>query len=136
MQLALHFTEALAVVTSQAPLPPMVQAVRAEGSTVHAEIDPARIPDASAAIRIAAAALGTVPVTARLAAYADGVATVEVTAHARGLPAHRLVPYLVGPITAMLRDQGLPDGLIEIERGETATLVRVQVQRAVDTKVA
>ncbi|HEY3437438.1 MAG TPA: hypothetical protein VGK35_07095, partial [Actinotalea sp.] len=46
------------------------------------------------------------------------------------------VPYLVGPITAMLRDQGLPDGLIEIERGETATLVRVQVQRAVDTKVA
>ena len=136
MQLALHFTEALAVATTYAPLPPMLQGVRAEGSTVHAEVDLRHIPDASTAVRLAAAAVGTVPVAARLAGYAHGVATVEVTAHARGLPAHKLVPYLIGPINAQLRAQGLPDGLIEIERGEAATLVLVHVQQAVQTQVA
>ena len=136
MQLALHFTEALALATAKDPLPPLIGAVRAEGSTVHAEIELRHVPDASTALRLAAAAVGTVPVTGRLVSYQDGVATIEVTAQARGLPAHKLVPYLVGPINGFLREQGLPPGLIEVQRGESAALIVVQVQRAVETKVS
>jgi hypothetical protein len=134
MQIALPFTEALAVAASQKLLPPMLSGIHCEGSTVHAEVDLRAIPDPSTALRFAAAAAGTVAVTARFAGYADGVVTLVVTAHARTLPAHKLLPYLLGPINAMLREQGLPEGLVEIQRGESEPWVLIDVQQAVATK--
>ncbi|WP_024286466.1 hypothetical protein [Cellulomonas sp. KRMCY2] len=134
MQLALPFTEALALATATGPLPPLVRSVRADGSVVHAEIDLRQIPDASRALRLAAAAAGTMAVTARLAGYDDGVARLTVTAHARGLPAHKLLGHLIGPVNAALRRQGLPEGLVTVvggaeepgEPGEPMVVVRVQ----------
>ncbi|MCU1432710.1 MAG: hypothetical protein JWP95_1815 [Actinotalea sp.] len=135
MQLALPFTEALALATAKEPLPPMVGAVRCEGSTIHAEIDLRAIPDPSTALRFAAAAAGTVAVTVRFADYSRGLVTLVVTAHARTLPAHKLLPYLIGPINAALRERGLPEGIVEVQRGESEPWIVVAVQRAVSTKV-
>ena len=134
MQLAIPFTEALALATARDPLPPLVRSVRTEGSVVHAEIDLRMIPDAPTALRLAAAAVGTVAVTARLSGFGDGVALVAVTAHARALPAHKLLGYLSGPIDDALRRQGLPPGLVEIRRGEGDPVLAIHVQDAVDTR--
>ncbi|MCL3861677.1 hypothetical protein [Actinotalea sp. K2] len=136
MHLALPFTEALALATAREPLPPLVRSVRAEGSVVHAQIDLREIPDPSTALRFAAAAVGMVDVTVRFTGYDDGVATAEITAHARALPAHKLVTFLIGPINAALVDAGLPEGLVEVRRGSGDPVVAVRVQDAVDTRVA
>jgi hypothetical protein len=113
----------------------MVRDLRCEGSTIHAEIDLREIPDPSTRLRLAAAAVGVVAVTVRFADYSAGVATLVVTAHARALPAHKLVPYLVGPINAALRDRGLPAGLVEVQRGETEPWIVIAVQRGLSAKV-
>jgi hypothetical protein len=134
MQLALPFDEAIALAVAKQPFPPMVRGLRCEGSTIHADIDLRAVPDPSTALRLAAAAAGTVAVTVRFADYSDGVVTLVVTAHARTLPAHKLVPYLVGPLNAALRDHGLPSGLVEIQRGESEPWVVIAVQRAISTK--
>ena len=134
MQLAIPFTEALALATAREPLPPLVRSVRSEGSVVHAEIDLRAIPDAPTALRLAAAAVGTVLVTAQLQAFGDGVAIVAITAHARALPAHKLLGYLTGPIDDALRREGLPPGLVEVRRGEGDPVLAIRVQDAVNTK--
>jgi hypothetical protein len=135
MQLTLPFAEALALATAKDPLPPLVRNVRCEGSTIHADIDLRAIPDPSTGLRLAAAAAGSVAVTVRFADFSAGTVTLVVTAHARALPAHKLVPYLVGPLNAALRDRGLPEGLVEIQRGESEPWVVIDVQRAVSTQV-
>ena len=135
MQLALPFTEAIALAAAKEPLPPMVRALRCEGSTIHAEIDLRAIPDPSTGLRLAAKAVGTVAVTVRFADYSEGMATLVVTAHARTLAAHKLVPYLIGPINSALRDRGLPEGLVEVQRGESEPWVVIAIQRAISTKV-
>jgi hypothetical protein len=135
MQLALPFAEAIAFAEVQEPLPPMVRDLRCEGSTIHADIDLRAIPDPSTGLRLAAAAVGTVAVTVRFADYSAGTATLVVTAHARALPAHKLVPFLVGPINAALRDRGLPPGIVEVQRGESEPWVVIAVQQAISTKV-
>lgn len=131
MQIAIPFTEALALATAREPLPPFVRGVRSEGSVIHAEVDLRQIPDAPTALRLAAAAVGTVAVTARLAEFSGGVATIAVTAHARALPAHKLLGFMSGPLDAALRKQGLPAGLVEIRPGEPDPVLAVRVQDAV-----
>ena len=61
--------------------------------------------------------------------------TLVVTAHARALPAHKLVPFLVGPINAALRDRGLPPGLVEVQRGESEPWVVIAGAGAISSKV-
>jgi hypothetical protein len=51
MQLALPFIEAIALMTAENPLPPMIRAVRCEGSTVHADVDLRPSPTRAAARR-------------------------------------------------------------------------------------
>ncbi len=134
MKLSLPFTEAIAIATASEPLPTMIQSLRCEGDTVLAEIDLGQIPDASTALRFAAAAAGTISITARFTGFSHGVATLAVTVHARALPAHKLLPMLVGPINNALRDNGLPDGLVTITRGDNEPLVFIDVQKAVASK--
>lgn len=136
MQIALPFTEALALAAAAGPLPPMVRSVRAEGSTVRALVDLRQVPSTSGAARLAFAAIGTVEVRARLLDMAHGTATVEVQAEARGLPAHKLLRHLTGTITSVLRERGLPEDLVEVQQGTEAPLVLVHVQRAVDARAA
>ena len=134
MRLEIPFTEALALATAREPLPPMVRSVHCTGSTIHAEVDLRLIPNAPTAVRLAAAAAGIVAATVTFAGYAQGVALLDVTAHARGLPAHKLLGYLVDPINAVLRRQGLPEGLVEIHRGSGDPVVAVRVQDALATR--
>lgn len=135
MQLAVPFDEAVALAAAKEPFPSMVRGLRCEGSTIHVDIDLREIPDPSTGLRLAAAAAGTVAVTVRFADYSEGVVTLVVTAHARTFPAHKLVPYLVGPLNAALRARGLPPGLVEIQRGESEPWIVIAVQRAISTKV-
>lgn len=136
MKIELGFTEALAIANARQLVPPMVESLRCEGSTVFAEIDLGAIPTDSFGMRLALAAAGTVSVSGRLTGFADGIATVVITAHARGLPAHKLVPYLLDTVNGAIRDAGLPDGLVEIRRGDPDPIAIINVQRGVDTVVA
>lgn len=134
MYVEIPVTEVLALAAAREPLPPMVRSVRAEGSTIHADVDLNAIPDAPTALRWAAMALGTVSVSATFTGYAEGVASLRVTVHARSLPAHVFINPLVGPINDALKQRGLPDGLVQLRRGESEPVVLVGVQSAVDAK--
>ncbi|MBF0723759.1 hypothetical protein [Sanguibacter inulinus] len=135
MQLSLPLDEALALAAAKKPLPPFVRSLRCEGSTIVVEVDLRLVPDGGTALRLAAAAVGTVTATAVLTGYAGGVATFEVTAQARSIPAHKLLNHLTGPVNTALARQGLPEGLVEIRKGDGDPVVAVRVQEAVATKV-
>jgi len=135
VQLSLPLDEALALAAAKKPLPPLVRSLRCEGSTIVVEVDLRLVPDGGTALRLAAAAVGTVTATAVLTGYAGGVATFEVTAQARSIPAHKLLNHLTGPVNTALARQGLPEGLVEIRKGDGDPVVAVRVQEAVATKV-
>ena len=136
MQISLPLDEALALAAASKPLPPFVRSLRCEGSTIVVEVDLRLVPDGGTALRLAAAAVGTVTATAVLTGFAGGVATFEVTAQARSIPAHKLLNHLTGPVNTALARQGLPEGLVEIRKGDGDPVVAVRVQEAVATKVA
>jgi hypothetical protein len=136
MKLALPFSEALSLATSEGPLPAVIRSLSCQGEKIHAEIDLNAIPNPSTAMRIAAAVAGTVSVTARFAGYSGGIATFAITAHALGLPVHKLLPFLLDPVNNAIRERGLPEGLIEVQRGEDDPLVLIDVQTAVETKAS
>jgi hypothetical protein len=135
VQISLPLDEALALAAAKKPLPPFVRSLRCEGSTIVVEVDLRLVPDGGTALRLAAAAVGTVTATAVLTGYAGGVATFEVTAQARSIPAHKLLNHLTGPVNTALARQGLPEGLVEIRKGDGDPVVAVRVQEAVATKV-
>src|SRR3712207_5289920 len=110
MKLALPFSEALSLATAEKPLPAVLRSVECVGDTVSAEIDLDALPTRSIARQLAAAAAGTVAVTARFVGFSDGVATFAVTAHARSLPVHKLLQFVLDPVNKAIRDRGLPDG--------------------------
>jgi hypothetical protein len=136
MKLALPYLEALSLATSESSLPPVIRSLSCQGDKLHAEIDLNAIPNRSTAMRIAAAVAGTVSVTARFDGYSEGVATFAITAHALGLPVHKLLPFLLDPVNSAIRERGLPEGLIEVQRGEDDPLVLIDVQTAVETKAS
>jgi hypothetical protein len=135
VQISLPLDEALALAAAKKPLPTFVRSLRCEGSTIVVEVDLRLVPDGGTALRLAAAAVGTVTATAVLTGYAGGVATFEVTAQARSIPAHKLLNHLTGPVNTALARQGLPEGLVEIRKGDGDPVVAVRVQEAVATKV-
>ncbi len=136
MKLSLPFPEALSLATAEKPLPAVIRSVDCHGETLRAEIDLDALPTRSIALQLAAAAAGTVTVTARLVGYSEGTATFVVTAHARNLPVHKLLPYVLDPVNKATRARGLPEGLLEIQRGDGGPLVLVDVQKAVETRAS
>lgn len=135
MQITLPVTEAIALAVAKEPLPPVVRSVTAAGTSLLFDIDLRVIPDAPFALRVAAAAAGTVAVTATFAGFTLGVATFEIAVHARALPAHKLLNHLTGPLAAALTRRGLPAGLVEIRKGDGEPVLAVHVQAAVATMV-
>lgn len=129
MQVAIPFTEALALATARAPLPEFVRPPSVAGSVLSTTADLSLVPNAPFWARI----LGVVDVTARPASYSDGVLIVDVTTHVRGMPAHKLLPYFSGLIDNTLRRQGLPPGVVEVRRDEGGPVLAVHVQDALDT---
>ena len=136
MKLALPFPEALSLATAEKPLPAVIRSVDCVGETLHAEIDLRALPTRSTVLRLAAAAAGTVTVTARFVGYTEGVAKFLVTAHARNLPAHKLLPYLLDPVENAMRERGLPEGLLQIHPGAAGPLVLIDAQKAIRTRAS
>ena len=135
MRIELPFDEALAFARSRGPLPEIVQSIGCDGSTISVELDLRAIESSSLGMRLALAAAGAVLVSVRVTGYSEGVASLAVTAHARGLPAHKLLPYLLRPIDDAVVKAGLPSGTVTVADAEGDPVVRVDVQRAVDTRV-
>ena len=134
MEIALPLSEAVALAAAKEPLPAVVRSVTAEGTALHLDIDLRVVPDAPLPLRVAAAALGTVSVTATFTGYSLGTATFEITAHARALPAHKLLNHLTGPMASSLRQRGLPEGLVEVRKGDGEPVVAIHLQDAVAAK--
>lgn len=136
MRLTMTLTEALTLARAARPLPSLVRSISAEGSVIQVEVDLRQIPDPPAPLRLAAAAAGTVSVTAEMVEFTAGVATFRVTAHARALPAHKLLGHIADPLESALRRRGLPAGLVTVRRTPGDALVDVAVQAAVDARSA
>lgn len=134
MQLQATVAELVALAEAGGPLPELVRSVRAADGVVHVELDPTLIPDAPSLLRWAAAAAGTVSVAVRVEGLRGGEVWLDVEAHVRGLPAHKLLPYLIGPVRSALRARGLPEHLVDVRRGEAGPRVVVAVQEALNLK--
>ena len=134
MQISLPLSEALALAAAKNPLPAVIRSVTADGAALLLDIDLRVIPDAPLALRVAATAIGTAAVTATFTGYSLGTATFEIAAHARALPAHKLLNHLTGPIAAALRGRGLPESLVEVRKGDNEPVLAVHVQDAVAAK--
>ncbi|HEY8589481.1 MAG TPA: hypothetical protein VIL55_08015 [Naasia sp.] len=131
MRIELPFPEALALATAGGPLPPIVRRLRCSGSTISAELDLGELPTDSFLMKLAIAAAGTVAVTAELSGFSAGIATFAITVSARGLPAHRLIPFLLNTVNDAIDRSSLPGGLIEVAAGTDEPVVRIDVQQAV-----
>ena len=138
MHIELTVEEAVALARAARPLPPLVLAVRpsATGDGVEADVDPTQVPGSSGLMRFVSGLAGVVTVTARLVAFADGDAVVELAAQARGLTVDRMLNLLLGQLRSALADQGLPPDLVELRAGDDGPLLVAHVQRAVDERVA
>jgi hypothetical protein len=130
--------EAVRLARAVQPLPPMVLAVRptADGGAVEVDLDPTRVPGLSAAKRIGAALAGRVTVTARWLGYADGDASLALTAQARGITVGRLLNALADTIGAALAANGLPRDLVELRPTDDGLRLVAHVQAAVGAKAS
>ena len=135
MRVDIPFAELLALATSEKSLPDFVESVTAAGATVRAMVDLRKVPSDSLPVRLALGAAGVVELSAEIVDFDIGVASLRVTVQARGLPAHKLLPYLITPIDSAIRKRGLPAGLVRIDRGDGDPLVLLDVQKAVDSRV-
>lgn len=129
MQLTITVEEVIALATATSPMPPIVQRISAGGDTIHAELDPLEVITGSIA-RLLAAAAGPISVDARFAGFSHGVATFDVTAMARGLPAHKLLPLLIDRVTAAIADNPSAAGIVEVRTTEGNPLVLIDAQAA------
>lgn len=134
MQVQATVAELVMLAEAGGPLPELVRSVRAADGVVHVDLDPTQIPDAPSLLRWAAAAAGTVAVAVRVDGLRGGEAVLDVEAHVRGLPAHKLLPYLVGPVRSALRARGLPEHLVDVRREPEGLRVVVAAQEALNLK--
>lgn len=136
MRVEIPVEEAVRLVRAAAPLPPMVLAVRPSGSAVEVDLDPALVPGLSGVMRFGAALAGRVTVTARWLGYADGDATLALTAQARGITVGRLLNALADTLRAALAEHGLPPDLLDLRPTDTGLQAVAHVQAAVDARVS
>lgn len=135
MRIELPVAEALAFVTADKPLPPLIESISGEGSHLEAVIDLQLVPSTSLAMSLLAAAAGTLTVTATFAGFARGVAAFDITAAARGLPVHKLLPALLDRANQAIRDSDIPDELIELTDASGEPQLLVTLQRYLAEKV-
>ena len=133
MHLSMTVVEAIALATAKSPMPPIVQRISAGDDTIHADLDPLEVITGSIA-RLLAAAAGPIAVAARFAGFSHGVATFEVTAMARGLPAHKLLPLLIDRVTQAIAENPAAAGIVEVRTTENDPLVLIDIQAALDAR--
>lgn len=136
MRIEITVEEAVRLARAVAPLPPMVLAVRPSGPAVEVDLDPTLVPGLSGVMRFGAALAGRVTVTARWLGYADGDATLSLTAQARGITVGRLLNALAETIGTALAANGLPRDLVELRPTDAGLHAVAHVQAAVATKAS
>lgn len=122
MQLVLPFPEAIALATSEKPLPPQVERIVASGNTVHVTIDPKTVLP-QALHRLAP----KVRLELTFRTFSAGVATFDLATNVYMIPLHRLLNLLTERIP-------LPEG-VRIERGEREPRVLVDIQALMNQQV-
>ncbi|MBX9243485.1 hypothetical protein ICW40_01530 [Actinotalea ferrariae] len=137
MRIELPLSEALALGEAQGAIPPFVHDIRVVGSAVHLQVDAGQVMGRSGGLaRFLGGLAGRVPIAATFTGWADGVATLTVTAESRGIPLHRFLPLIEGQIKAKLREQGIPEGAVDVRTGAGDPVVAVDVRRLLASKVS
>lgn len=139
VRIDLTIEEGLALAGAVRRLPAMVLGVRSAGEAgeaVEVDLDPARLPGTSGAMKLGAALAGRVTVTARFLEFSGGDATFALAAQARGLTVDRVLNHLTGRIAATLAAQGLPPDVVELRAGADGPLLVAHAQAAADARVS
>lgn len=103
-------------------LPPVLTSVTAEGDTVRVTADLRRLDDLPGALRLAVRVAPVVRADVRVVGFAGGVATAAVEVNAAGLPAHRLLGLVAGPLERALVARGLPRGAVDVRPDATVAV--------------
>ncbi|WP_102509168.1 hypothetical protein [Sanguibacter massiliensis] len=90
---------------------PASAGVAPAGDVLVVDVDPREVPGLPGAARLAARAAGTVTVRVRIVEVTSGHVRCDVAAAARGLPAHRLVGLVRGPVEAALQRRLVARGI-------------------------
>ena len=122
MQLILPFPEAIALATSEKPLPPQIERIIAKGNTLHVTVDPKTVLP-RALHRLAP----KVRLELTFRSFAAGVATFDLATNVYAIPLHRLLNLISERIP-------LPKG-IRLERGEHEPKVLVDIQALMNQQV-
>jgi hypothetical protein len=100
-------------------MPPVITSVAGDGDVVRVTADLRKLDQLPSGLKMAARLAPVARADVRVIGFADGVATLAVEAHAAGLPAHRLLGLLAGPIEKQLEAQGLPKGTVDVRPDAT-----------------
>jgi hypothetical protein len=114
MRIELSVTEAVELARAGGGLPPFVRTVTGEGDDVRVTLDLREVPDPPSALRLAARLVPVVRATLRLESFVAGTAVVALEASAAGLPAHKLLGVVQGPLQTVLRSRGLPPDALHV----------------------
>ena len=122
MQLVLPFPEAIDLATSDGPLPPQIERITAQGSTVHVTIDPkTSLPQALHRVT------PKVRLELTFRSFAAGVATFDLATNVYIIPLHRLLNLITERIP-------LPEG-VRVQRGEEGPKVLLDIQALMNQQV-
>lgn len=135
MRIELPVTEAVAFAKSRSLMPPMIESLTGEGSIIEVVIDLHLLPADGFAMKLFAAAAGTVTVTATFAGYAEGTASFDIAAEARGIHADKLLSAMVGRANDSIRESSLPDGVVEFAEGADGVQLLINLQQVVGERV-
>ncbi|WP_265520928.1 hypothetical protein [Oerskovia flava] len=114
MRIELSVEEAVELARVGGAVPPYVRSVTGEGDEIRVSVDLREVPDAPSGLRLAARLVPVVRATLRVESFVAGTAVVRVEVSAGGLPAHKLLGFLDGPLAGALRSQGLPPEAVQI----------------------
>lgn len=135
MRIELTVQEALDLAQLAGGLPSFLRSVTSEGDDILFIVDLRRIPDAPSSVRLAARLVPLVRGTLRIVSFTAGTLVLSVQASAGGLPAHKLLGFLEGPLGNVLRSQGFPSDAVRMLPGahvaiDVQALLAVKLSRA------
>ncbi|MGV8969791.1 MAG: hypothetical protein ACOH1J_05010 [Microbacteriaceae bacterium] len=135
MRIELPVSEAVAFARTRDVLPSMIESLTSEGSAIEIVIDLRLIPAENFAMKLFAAAAGTVTVTATFVGFTDGIATFDMGAEARGINADTLLSAMIGRANASIRDSDLPEGVVEFADSAVGTQLLINLQAILDDRM-
>jgi len=122
IHLVLPFPEALEVATSQKPLPPQIEGLSCQGSTVVVTVNPESVLP-----KMLRRAVPRIRLELQFESFEAGVARFRLFTNVLSLPVHRLLNLLTQAIP-------LPRG-VSVQKGVGAPAVLVDVQALIDQQL-